>query len=411
MKEYMDLLRAYPSFRWYWISMIVSLLGDWFNTVAIYDLVGSQTGSPLALAGVLVVKMLPFAVFSPLGGLIADRFNRRNLMMGMDLLRAVLVFGMIFAQTPERLGLLYVLSMLQVVLGAVFIPASRALLPNLLPQEKLLTANTITSATWSSLLAIGAALGGFATAMLGKTAAFAIDSASYMISAYCLWKVYAVSPPIKPSTEGWVKTAYKGILDGWRLMRTMPEVGRMAWAKAIWSLGGGGLVFALTLLGAKQFPHAPAIGIGLLYSVRGFGTGIGPILAKRFFQDTRRWAKVMGWAVFASGLCYSPVGALGGCVGLMMILIFIAHAASGANWVLSTVLLQQRTPDEFRGRIFSTDWLLVTLVESVSIITAGFLLESQILSLGMVFASFALIQMICGIGWVLTLRPVHAARS
>jgi MFS family permease len=104
---YGALLRGNRSFRRLWLGDVVSLFGDWFNTIALYALVGELTGSPLAMGLVFVVKMLGSAVASPLAGVIADRYDRRWLMIGSDLLRFVVVLGFLGISKAGELPLLY----------------------------------------------------------------------------------------------------------------------------------------------------------------------------------------------------------------------------------------------------------------------------------------------------------------
>lgn len=404
---YLALIRGNVNFRRLWLGSIVSLLGDWFNTIALYTIVERLTGSPFALGLVFITKMLPFALASPLAGLITDRFNRRRLMIVCDAIRAVIVLGFLLVRTPGDLWLLYTLITLQVVLGAVFIPARNASVPNITTPRELLTANALMAATWSTLLAVGAALGGFATEWLGEGAVFIIDSATYVASSLFLWKTVIPQNTAPVRAGPLVRTALADIADGWRHMHIDPRIGRIALAKATWALGGGALVFMLTLLGSRLMPEAPAVAIGVLFSMRGLGTGIGPILGRALFKDERRWPTVLGWCVVLSGVFYLGVGSMPWSLGILAVgaLVTLAHTPSGANWVLSTVLLQQRTADAFRGRVFATEWLLVTLADTLAIGTASLLLESGLVSLRGAFLGFAALQIVSGLLWLLLVVP------
>jgi len=401
---YLELVRTNPNFRFLWIGDIISLLGDWFNTIAIYNLITELTGSPLALGAVFITKMLPWALASPVAGVIVDRVNRRRLMIGSDLLRAIVVLGFLAVDEPGDVWLLYVLTALQTTLGSVFQPARSASLPNITSPRELLTANALMSATWSTMLAMGAALGGFATEFIGTTGVFLADSATYVLSALFLYRVRIPqqTEPVEPGPV--IRAAARKTAEGWRHMRQRGDIGRIALSKFTWSVAGGGLVYMLALLGEAIAPTAQAIGIGILYSARGLGTGIGPIIARRVFRDKPNWPRVLGCAVMFSGLCYFAVGfaewgyAVAG-------LIILAHAASGANWVLSSVLLQERTADWYRGRVFATEWLLVLIAESISTLIASTLLESGLLDLRGTFRVFAGVMMLCGLLWLLVIVP------
>ena len=358
--------------------------------------------------------MLPLGLASPLAGLIVDRFNRRRLMIGSDLLRAVLVAGFLLVDTPAHVPLLYVLLTLQTVVGAVFEPARSASLPNVTTPRELLTANALSAATWSTMLAIGAALGGVATEWFGTDAVFLIDSATYLVSA--LFVLRTVIPQRTERLEAvrgavaLVRTAAARIVDGWRYLRRHPASGRIAFTKAAWSLGGGGLVYMLTLLGGEVSPTAQASAIGILFAVRGLGTGLGPILGRQLFPDPRRWPAVIGADVLLSGLAYVLLAFLPfGWIVLLPILI--AHSGSGANWVFANVLLQQRTEDRFRGRVFATEWLLIMLADTLSILAASALLEAGWLTLRTGFLTFALIQVATAVVWFATVVPAERAEA
>ena len=401
---YWELIQGNSNFRRLWLGNLISLLGDWFNTIALYSLVAELTGSPFALGAVFITKMLPWALASPLAGLIVDRFNRRRLMIASDILRAGVVLGLLVVDEPSEVYLIYVITTLQVVIGSVFQPAKSASLPNITTPRELLTANTIMSATWSIMLAAGAALGGFATEWLGVKAVFVIDSLTYVVSAYYIFRtsIPQLTEAVRPGSL--VPRAFRDILEGWLHLTSHPRIGRIALAKATWAVAGGGLVFMLTLLGEQVSPQAQAIGIGIFFATRGLGTGIGPVVARAAFKDQRHWPIVLGGCIVLSGLFYGLIGYLPWTYAVAG-MVLVAHAASGANWVLASVLLQKRTVDRFRGRVFSTEWLLVMLAESLSILAASLLLEADALDLRSAFRGFGLLQLLCGVGWLILVVP------
>jgi MFS family permease len=415
---YLELLRDNRDFRRLWIGDMASLLGDWLNTIALYTLIRQLTGSPVALGMVFIVKTLPLALASPLAGLLADRFDRKRLMIAADLARAVVVLGFLMVDREVELPLLYGLIALQMVIGAVFIPARSAAVPNITSARELLTANALSAATWSVLLAMGAALGGFATQGLGTDAVFVLDSASYLVSAAFVAGVRiprgpGVAPSALDSASAQVgrravaslRQAHGEIVDGWRLLLRRPEIGRIALVKPIWALGGGALVYALALMGETWRPEAPAVGIGLLFAARGLGTGLGPIAARAGVPE-RSWPAMFGLGLAVTGAFYLAVGWI--AWGLWLpILVILAHAPSGANWVASTVLLQKRTPDRYRGRIFATEWLLISLVDSLAILAVATLLQTGWATLRQAILWFAAVEVVAGLVWLVTVVPAE----
>ena len=401
---YWELLRGNVDFRRLWIGNVVSLLGDWFNTIALYTMVLRLTGSELALGAVLVIKMLPWALASPIAGLLVDRFNRRRLMILSDVLRAVVVIGFLLIDEASDIYAVYGLIAAQTVLASVFIPAQSASIPNITSSRELVTANAVMSASWSAMLALGAAIGGLATQWLGEHAVFAIDSATYVLSAYFIFRT-AIPQATDVAHGPVVRTALRQIADGWRFLRDMPGVRRIALAKMTWAAGGGALVYSLALAGDEVAPGALAAGIGILFAARGLGTGLGPIAARWAFRDKRAWPLILGLAIATSGVCYAMLAVVPWSVLVVAGLVLVAHSGSSANWVMSTVLLQERTADRFRGRVFATEWLLVTLAETLSVVAASVLLEMGVVDLRGGFLAFALLQIACGVLWIALAVP------
>ena len=389
------LLRTNRDVRWLWGGTVISLFGDWFNTLALYRLVLDLTGSETALGGVFLTKLLPLALASPIAGVLADRLDRRKLMIGADLVRAVLVLGFLFVREAEDLWLLYVLAAAQIAVSAAFTPARNAVLPLITKKGELLTANALLAATWSVMLALGAAAGGPAVDAFGTDVVFWLDAGTYLVSAGFSAGIRLPAREVEVDVGGAVRAGLRRIAEGWRYVRTRPPVRRIVGAKAAWGIGGGGLVFALALLGDQLFPSAGTTGIGVLFAARGLGTGIGPIVARTVFRDARRWPLVLAGCIVVSGLGYLGVAAAADWRWLVAGLVVFAHAASGANWVLSTTLLQERADDAVLGRVVATDWLLVTLVDSVTIVVASQLLEAGV-GLVTLIAALGTIQVVTG---------------
>jgi hypothetical protein len=170
------------------------------------------------------------------------------------------------------------------------------------------------------------------------------------------------------------------------------------------------MVYMLTLLGGAVSPTAQASAIGILFAVRGLGTGIGPILGRNLVPDSRRWPTVMGADILLSGVAYLVLSRLP-FGWIVLVPILFAHAGSGANWVFANVLLQQRTDDRFRGRVFATEWLLIMVADSTSILVASSLLEAGWLTLRGGFLAFALVQIATAAVWFATVVPAERRRQ
>lgn len=372
-----QLLRQNRDFRRLWIAQLVSFLGDWFNTLAVYDLVSELTGgSGQALAWVLISRFLPTLVFSAAAGVVADRVSRRQILIVSDVLRAVVVLGFLLVRQHHHVGLVYGLTALQLSLSAFFQPARDAAVPTIASRAELPAANALSGVSWSAMLTLGAALGGVVTHVLGRNAAFVIDAASYLFSA---WMVRGVRFPKAPHRVPRLTlkslTGAADIAEGAAFIWRHPVVAWLLSIKLGWGLGGGVLLL-LVIFGERVFVQpGGALGVGILYAARGLGSGIGPLLARRLGAHS---PSGMRRAILVAFLCagsfyiafsYAPN------LPLAVITLFGAHIGGSILWVFSTTLLQLAVPDRFRGRVFAAEWALVTFSMSASSYFTGWALD------------------------------------
>lgn len=384
-----------------WAAQAISNFGDWFGLLALYALIGTYSDSEFLLGLIIVVKMLSLAVFSPLAGYITDRFNRRKLMILCDILRAIAVLGILFVQTESMLWLAFVLTSFQMMISAIFEPAKTASIPNVASKEDLVNANIISTATWSIIFTSGMAIGGFATELLGIKTVLILDAGTYLLSSWFIYKAVIPQTEMTEEEKEKTKNPLVGIIDGAKYLIENPQVLRPSIAKGTSSSFLGGLVYMLIII-SEEILMMGSIGLGLLYAARGFGTGIGPIIGRRLFRDEKDWVMVMGIAIFTSGVMYVMVG-FADAIWVMILFVLLAHTASGANWVKSTVLLQKRTIDVFRGRVFSTEWLLFTIMNSISVVCASLILEYQIMNVKDLMMIYGVLMGLAGIWWSFTI--------
>lgn len=402
-----ELLHRNRNFRYLWLAQLVSFLGDWFNTLAVYDLTNELTGgSGRALAWVLISRFIPTFVFSAAAGVLADRLSRRKIMIAADLLRALVVLGFIFVRRPEHLWVVYALTAAQLSISAFFQPARDAAVPTITTRAELLAANALGGASWAVMLALGAAAGGLVTDLAGRNAAFAIDAVTFLFSAAMVRRVAIPArarPPAGPVTIASL-TGWSDLVDGARYILTHPAVGWLLMVKLGWGLGGGVLLL-LVVFGERVFMPGGAAGVGILYAARGLGSAIGPFLARRLGGETPRAMRqsiALGFAF--AGLFYIAFSYAGG-LGIGVVALLGAHTGGSILWVFSTTLLQLAVPDRFRGRVFAAEWALVTLSMSVSSFLTGRAIDAgadpRVLARFLGFAFLA-----PGLVWVLAQRSL-----
>lgn len=404
---YLEVLRENRDFRHLWLGQVVSQLGDWFDTIALYTLVLALTGSGRAIGLVLVARFLPSFIVGPLSGVVADRFNRRTIMIVSDLLRALVVLGFLLVRRPDQMWLVYVLTVLQLVFSTFFEPAKTAAIPSIVAPRELLSANAISSVTWSVMLTLGAAIGGVVTGWFGTNAAFVLDSLTYLASAALVASVRFPKRAARPKYRLTIARAL-GItdtLEGARYVVKRPRVFALLMVKPAWGMGGG-ILALLAVFGEKIFPVGgrAATGIGVLYAARGVGTAIGPLAARRFAGETRaQMQTAIGIAFLIGGIFYIAFGRATNFM-LALLVLLVAHMGGSILWVFSTVLLQRTVEDRFRGRVFAAELALLTLTMAASNYVTGEMLDRFQLSPRTVTVGIGLLFLLPGALWLLTRR-------
>ncbi len=435
--QWADLARR-RDFRRLWLGDAVSLLGDWFTYVAV-GLLALEAGEGLtAVAMVLVAHTLPKAVFAPYAGRLADRLDRRRIMVVVSLMRAAIVAAMAVAAYADQLLVVQGLLFVRMALGAFIDPAAQASLPQLLPGPLLGRANALLGATWSVVFTVGVGLGGLVTAVVGPVGALSIDVVTFVAAAAILSRLPRLRPgdtpgavmpggagsesaeceadgpgptadigvdradaadgadgdggaeqsatrgveagqatlegepppalglPLRPASgpssglaSGLAPVVDQGRLrDAWRIVLRRPLVLEAAFAKVpIMLVGGGGWVLLHGVaegFGTEGFGTA-ALALGALHSVRGVGTGIGPLFWARSprLSSARLGLNVGTWLTLAAVLLFALVDA--------PIWVFAAVGiwgfGTGATWITSATRVQLLTPSPILGRVAAIDQL------------------------------------------------------
>ena len=404
---YIELLKGNHNFRQLWLGQVVSQLGDWFDTIALYTIILNLTGSGRDVGLLLVARFLPSFVFGPLSGVLADRFSRRKIMIVSDLLRAVVVLGFLFVRRADQLWIIYVLTVAQLGLSTFFEPAKTAVIPSIVSDRELVAANAITSVTWSVMLTLGAVIGGVITGWFGTDVAFVLDALTYLLSAVLIARVRIPAREPREKSKLTVNRAL-GIsetIEGMRYVKERPRVLALLLVKPAWGVGGG-ILTLLAVFGERIFPmgKSAATGIGVLFAARGIGTAIGPFVARRFSgEGTKGMQSAIGISFLIGGAFYIAFGSATSFI-LALIVLGIAHTGGSVLWVFSTVLLQRGVADQFRGRVFAAELALLTLTMAASNYLTGEMLDRLQLSPRVVTIIIGGFFILPGIMWFLTRR-------
>ncbi|MCA9549978.1 MAG: MFS transporter [Myxococcales bacterium] len=373
-----------PHFRNLYLGEVVSLLGDWFNTVAVYTLVQAATDRAAAVSAVLVVRTLPTFLVSPIAGPLVDRFDRRTLLLVADVARAVAVLGLLMAYRSQSLPLVYGALTLLMVFTGLAIPAKNATVPMVVGPGQLSAANALAGGSWSVMLALGAALGGVVTEALGVQAALLVDAATYLVSFAFLSRLPRLLPPAE-TAESKARAGFKaGIGYLWRT----PKVAALVALKPLLALPMAAVAL-IPLFGKAYGGAAAAAGFtGALFAARGLGALVGALGPRTFVPDSAaglRRAVVVGFLTMA--VAYLAASTAESFVGVAFGFA-VAAMGSGTVWVFSGTLLQREADGAFHGRVFATELGIMTLVISGTSMLVG----------GAVDAGFTLSQVLAGAG-------------
>jgi MFS family permease len=347
-----------------WAGQAISFVGDAVSMVALVILVVQLTGSASAVGGALVARLLPtFA--SPLFGVLADRFDRRVVLVASDLVRATLVLGLVFVRD---LVLIYGLIFLMGFARTLFNPTIRAAFPSVVGEGDLTRANSLIGSTFSASVTVGPALGGLLVAAVGVSGAFLLDAATYLISAGLLSRI----PLPRPQREEEEVGVFRELRSGFSYLAGA-RVPLAVMIGAFLTVLATDLAIPAEVFLAKGTFGAGDVGYGLLVSVWGGGMVLGSalmaVLGDRLRLLPIYFLGIFVWALALAGTGLSPTFVL--ALGMLA----IAGAANGLDNVVTDTILQRQVPDAFLGRVFSVKYLGYGAGEALAYPAGGVLVD------------------------------------
>ncbi len=368
-----SVLRTNRDVRRLFIADNISIMGDYFTYVALAGLVKDSTNSNLMVALVYVAFTLPSFFISPIGGAVVDKFDRKQVLVIVSLMQALCAVGLLFI-TASTIWLGLLAQVCITALSAFINPAVSAALPNVVRNaEELRHANALFGASWGAMVFLGAAFGGYFSQTFGRTATFAVDIATFVIAAGL---IALIKTPMQEQTAAPARTPVRpwhDMREAFHFAQSDHAIFALTASKATFAVGAGA-VSQLAILAADAFQSGDG-GHGLLLAARGLGAALGPLLVTRLVRNNfSRLLTICGISGFAFSLCYLGVS-IAPTLGVACLCIMAAHFGGGAQWTLSTLGLQMRSPDHLRGRVLAADMALATLMMGLSSIASGVLGE------------------------------------
>ena len=370
---------AIPAFRKLWNAMVFSSLGDWLGLLATTALAQQLSGDSyakanFAIAGVFIARLLPSVFLGPLAGVIADRFDRRKLMVVCDILRTALYISI---PIVHNYFWLYTATILVECITLFWSPAKDASVPNLVPRNKLESANQVSllaaygtapvAAIIFSILALFSnAIGAFLPSFAGNAVDIAlyINAASFAFAAYTIWGLHEI-PKSSADKKGTEAGVAKSLLQGWKAVSDSKIIrGLIVGMVGAFAAAGAVIGLARTFVGDLGGGEA-AYGVlfGAVFTGLALGIAAGP---KVFAQFSRR--RLFGASLTTAGLFLVLLALIPNLVLSVFTVIFLG-AFSGLCWVTGFTMLGMEVHDDVRGRTFAfvQSLIRVTLVAVLAI--------------------------------------------
>jgi DHA3 family tetracycline resistance protein-like MFS transporter len=353
------------------IGAVVSLLGDGFFYVALAWQVYEISNVPTALSLVGVAWTLPMVFLVLVGGALADRYDRRRLMIGADLLRGAAVAGMAALSLAGTLELWHVAVLIFFVgMGdAFFNPASTAIVPDVVPEAHLPAANAL-AGIYRPLVfrLIGPAIAGFTIAAVGPGAAFGVDAATFAVSAAAIAAIRG-RPAVREAASAGVRQVVDDVAQGLRYVRGQPWIWATLVSAMLSLLVFLGPVEVLVPFLVKNRLELGPESLGAIFAAGGVGSILMAVAIGSVGQPRRR-VTVMFLSWSRGVLAMATYGVM---TSLWQALLasLVAHALFELGQVIWTTMLQQRVPRDLLGRVSSLDWMVSTGLVPISYALTG----------------------------------------
>jgi MFS family permease len=393
----LSVLTRNRDFRRVFAAELVVFGADWFVMVPLLVLLPELTGSGVWGAFVLAADTGINALLLPYTGTIADRFDRRKIMMVANVAALAAILLLFAVRSAATAPLAVVAIGLVAVAKAFYSPAASAALPNVVDPADLAAANAVAGSAWGTMTIVGASLGGIISSAFGPYVSFAVAVVG-LAGAGVLTAL--IRRPLQSARDAGVPVprTWAALVEALRYIGRRPRVLALVTVKSAVGLGNGVLtVFPLL---AALYAVGP-LGAGLLFAVRGAGALVGPMLMRPVLGHRSWLLPGLALSMSAYGLAYLGVSVTG-WFPLVLVLVFVAHFAGGTNWVLSNYALQSEVPDRLRGRVFATDMMLATLAIAVSQLVAASVVD--VVDERVVLAGCGLVTVVYAIGWRIATR-------
>jgi MFS family permease len=376
------LLKGNRQFRLFLLSYVITLCGEWLTYVALITMIEAwlhdeQKSSRTAISYFVLIRLFPNVIFSAAGGALADSRDRRQSIIALDILAALVTLLFLLVWYSKSIATLYLVTMLQQIIAALYEPCHSALMPLLITnEEELKKATTLSGLAWSLVAAVGASLGGVIVSSYGCRVCFILDSLTYLMSALIMYEVrgnwHVVDENAVEYSSLWNQMVGMTI-EGYRYIASK------FWGSLVLLNASIALVYGASDVLNVSFSergHADdaSLKLGILFGMVGVGCLLGPLVSDRFTSMSNLKSLQLS-SIYSIG--FTTLGCLG--VGLFSpfpctcIFTMVRSAGSSAAWINSSVLLQSFSAPEKLGRVMAVNYALALLMEGFSAFMGGVL--------------------------------------
>ncbi|GKZ01163.1 hypothetical protein MPSEU_001067700 [Mayamaea pseudoterrestris] len=393
---YFSLLRSNRNFRLFLMSYIVAHLGEWLTYLASISAIeeiqsehiiasgGSQDGissSRMAVSLLIVIRLLPNVILSPFGGALADGWDRRHIMMGLDVCGSLVAWLFVYALHKRSIPLIYIATLLQECVAGLYEPSRSAIIPLMCPgNEEMKKATTLAGVAWSVIAAFGSAAGGFLVTLVGIHGCYKIDVITYLFSAALMYAIGGSwTVERKKATD--FASEQNMIVQGISYVRNSFFGGLVFLKAAAFIICGANDVLNVSFSERGGSAEHRASRLGLLFGSVGVGCFIGPLFSDKYndMNNPRviQTICLIGFAVMTVGCIM-----MGTAKEFSMVLFSSAFRSMGCSvvWINSSLLLQKFCVPDMLGRVASIEYSAALLAEGASAVMAGLLQDKYLLS-------------------------------
>lgn len=351
----MLMLLRQRNFTLLWLGGLISMIGNWVLLAALPYYIYDTTDSALASSALIIAYVLPYLLFGSVAGVFVDRWDRKRTMVVANLIQAMFTLLLLLIVSSDFLWIAYVVVFMESTLANFSGPAENALLPRLVGEEHLQSANAMNGLNDNLARLIGPSLGGALIGLVGLESVVLVDSASFLIAAVLISGIASQAKAAQPNNgeavsaaESW-KTFWREWRSGLALAWSNRIVATLFIVAGIITLGDN-ILSALIAPFIKDVVQGGAVGFGLVLTVR----GVGGLFASLVLGQVGRRISPSALLVLGNVL-----------TGLLLLVIFnvplftvtllliaLIGVTAVAGMTSQFTLLQQSVPDEYRGRVF-----------------------------------------------------------